>query len=252
MFLNKIQRHVLQLEPTQDHWSSMHHEDFILTIIRPYNESHICVVDFPWSHTFYWSTSLAWSHQWRIWILHKEFYLGFCPPSFWAKGFEINWIYKIKNHSNGTFTYWKSCLVINGYTQCYDIDYDQTYFPMGKHESIWTIFSFVVTHDMSIIYYDIKMTFLYGDLHEEISMEQLKGYIKLKIKQFFCHLCKNIYGLCQLVWQWNFKFDFLKTKYNFVASDANYCVYYKNDHIETIIRIFVDGCSHNPMSQKRH
>jgi hypothetical protein len=40
------------------------------------------------------------------------------------------------------------------------------------------------------------MTFLYGDLHEEIFMEQLKGYIKLKIKQFFGHLCNNIYGLC--------------------------------------------------------
>jgi hypothetical protein len=37
-----------------------------------------------------------------------------------------------------------------------------------------------------------------------------------------------------------------------VANDANSCVYYNNDHIEIIIRIFVDGCSHNPMSQKGH
>jgi len=38
---------------------------------------------------------------------------------------------------------------------------------------------------MNIIEYDIKMTFLYGDLHEEIFMKELHSYMKLKIKQFF-------------------------------------------------------------------
>jgi hypothetical protein len=73
----------------------------------------------------------------------KKKYLGFCPPTFWVKGFEIKWIYKVKIHSNGTLDYLKSCLVSNGYTQ--------TYFLMNKHESIWTIFVFVVIHNMNII-----------------------------------------------------------------------------------------------------
>jgi hypothetical protein len=64
-----------------------------------------------------------------------------------------------------------------------------------KHDSIQTIFSLAATHDMGVIQYDVKTTFLYGDLQEEIFMEQPKGYVKLETKQLVCCLCKNIYGL---------------------------------------------------------
>ncbi len=61
--------------------------------------------------------------------------------------------------------------MVKGYTQHYGIDYDQTYFPMVKHDSIWSIFALAATHDMGIIQYDAKTTFVYGDLQEEIFME---------------------------------------------------------------------------------
>lgn len=86
--------------------------------------------------------------------------------------------------------------MVKGYIQHYGIDYDHAYFPMVKHDSIRTIFALVATHDMGISQYDVKTTILYGDLQEEIFMEQPKGYVKLETKQLVCHLHKNIYGRC--------------------------------------------------------
>ncbi len=108
---------------------------------------------------------------------------------------------------------------------------------MVKHDSILSIFALVVTHDMGIIQYDAKTTFVYGDLQEEIFMEQPKGYFKLETKQFVCYLHKIIYGLCQATHQWNLKFDFFMTKNNLVTSNVDPCVYHMNVHIETITGI---------------
>ncbi len=78
------------------------------------------------------------------------------------------WVYKIKIHFDGTIDHDKAWLVAKGYIQQYGIDYDQTYFLVIKHDSIWAIFSLDATHDMNIMQYDVKTT--YGDLQEEIYM----------------------------------------------------------------------------------
>lgn len=83
----------------------------------------------------------------------------------------------------------------------------------------------------------MKTTIIYGDLQEEIFMEQPKGYVKLETKQLVCRFHKNIYGLRQATRQWNLKFDSFMTKNNLVTSDANLCVYHINVRIEPIIEI---------------
>ena len=44
---------------------------------------------------------------------------------------------------------------------------------------------------------DVKMTFLYGDLEEEIYMKQPEGFIMKGQESKVCNLIKSLYGLMQ-------------------------------------------------------
>jgi hypothetical protein len=117
-------------------------------------------------------------------------------------------------------------------------DYDETFSPVIKHDSIQSIFALAATHDMHMIQYDVRTTFLYGELDEEIFMEQPEGY--KKDEMLVCRLKRSIYGLKQAARQWNRKFDSFLTRYNLVASSADSCVYHSNGHIEIVTGLFVD------------
>jgi hypothetical protein len=54
---------------------------------------------------------------------------------------------------------------------------------------------------------DVKMTFLNGDLYENIYMPQPTGFVIEGKENLGCHLTKSIYGLKQTSRQWYLKFD---------------------------------------------
>ena len=53
---------------------------------------------------------------------------------------------------------------------------------------------------------DIKSAFLHGDLHEEIYMEQPRGFIQ-NYSSLVCCLRKSLYGLKQAPQAWYAKMD---------------------------------------------
>ena len=58
-------------------------------------------------------------------------------------------------------------------------------------------------HDWELEALDVKTAFLFGELEEEIYMDQPEGFV-VKGKEFkVCHLWKAIYSLKQAVLQWN-------------------------------------------------
>lgn len=46
------------------------------------------------------------------------------------------WIYKIKTHSNGSIERYKACLVVKGFTQKYEIDYEKTFASVARISSV--------------------------------------------------------------------------------------------------------------------
>lgn len=56
------------------------------------------------------------------------------PPG--KKTLGCRWIFTLKNNSDGSVNRYKVRMVAKGYTQTYDIDYDETFAPVAKINTI--------------------------------------------------------------------------------------------------------------------
>jgi hypothetical protein len=85
------------------------------------------------------------------------------------------------------------------------------------------------------------MTFLNGDLYENVYMTQPKGFIVEGKENLGCHLTKFIYRLKQTSRQWYLKFDETIRKFRFKKNDEDNCIYakFKNEKFIFLI-LYVD------------
>ena len=104
------------------------------------------------------------------------------------------WVYRLKEEDGGKKRY-KARLVVKGFAQKKGIDFDEIFFPVVKMTSIRTVVSLVVVDDLHLEQLDVKITFLHGDLEEEIYMQQPEGYEVKGKENLVCKLRKSLYGL---------------------------------------------------------
>jgi hypothetical protein len=80
------------------------------------------------------------------------------------------WVFKLKHDSSGGVQRFKAWLVAKGYNQRAGIDYEETYSPVVRYDSLRVVFAVAAALDLEIVQLDIKTAFLYGDLNEELYM----------------------------------------------------------------------------------
>ncbi|KAL0456021.1 UNVERIFIED_CONTAM: Retrovirus-related Pol polyprotein from transposon TNT 1-94 [Sesamum latifolium] len=78
---------------------------------------------------------------------------------------------------------------------------------------------------------DVKTTFLYGELEEEIYMNQPEGFVAHGNERKVCKLVKSLYGLKQAPKQWHEKFDKTILAFGFIVNENDKCIYslFKNE-----------------------
>ena len=97
------------------------------------------------------------------------------------------WVFKTKIDADGEIDRYKARLVAQGYNQKYGIDYDETFSPVVRFESIRTIIALAAKYGLKLHQMDVKSAFLNGELKEEIFMKQPEGFI---VKGKETHVCK--------------------------------------------------------------
>ena len=102
----------------------------------------------------------------------------------------IKWVFTIK--ADGCY---KARVVAKGFTQEHGIDYEETFSPVTRYESIRYLLAHAALEDWEIEAMDVKTVYLYGKLKEEIYMAQTEGFIKSGQEHKVCKLVKSIYGL---------------------------------------------------------
>eukprot|EP00253_Pinus_taeda_P023581 PITA_23581 len=109
------------------------------------------------------------------------------------------WVYRTKYGPDGKVDKHKARLVAKGFSQVEGIDYTETFSPVAKMNSVHLVLSLAASFKWEVHQMDVKSTFLHGDLHEEIYMEQPIGFIQTD-SSLVCRLKKSLYGLKQAPW----------------------------------------------------
>jgi hypothetical protein len=140
------------------------------------------------------------------------------------KAVKSKWVFKHK--ADGCF---RARLVAKGFTQIFGIDYDETFSPVARFESLRLLLALAALEDWEIYQMDVKSAFLNGLLDEEIYMEQPQGFVDPHHPHKVCLLKKAIYRLKQASRAWNQQFHgvLLDLGFTWTRSDAG--VYHCQD-----------------------
>lgn len=133
------------------------------------------------------------------------------------------WVYALKTNGEGNIVRYKARLVAKGFAQREGIDYFETFAPVVRYESIRLILSICASQDLEMSKFDIKTAFLYGELREDIYMEQPRGYECGQ--NLVCRLNRSLYGLKQSPRCWNEKFVKFLNKFSFQSLESDKCVF---------------------------
>lgn len=151
------------------------------------------------------------------------------------KTIRSKWIFKLKTNDKNEPLRYKARLVAMGCGQKYGIDYEETFSPVVRHNTIRFLMALAVERNMKVYQMDAITAFLQGDLEEEIYMTQPEGFEDGSDR--VCRLHRAIYGLKQAGRQWNKKLDQFLIEIGFERDKCDPCVYLK---INLIIAIYVD------------
>ena len=85
----------------------------------------------------------------------------------------VNGYLEGKYRIDGTIQIFKVRLIAKGFRQREGIDYFDTYAPVARITSIRVLVAFESIYKLVVYQMDVKITFLNGNLDEEVYMDQL-------------------------------------------------------------------------------
>jgi Reverse transcriptase (RNA-dependent DNA polymerase) len=95
-------------------------------------------------------------------------WLADCPQG--ANLVSCKWAFKVKRLPNGNIDKFRARLVARGFTQRHGIDYNETFAPVVRMESLRILLAIATMEDLKVHQMDVVTAYLADELEEEIYM----------------------------------------------------------------------------------
>ena len=132
------------------------------------------------------------------------------------------WVFDVKTDGRK-----KARLVAKGFSQVEGLDYDQVFSPVVRFETVRLLLAMAALENWHMTGVNVRNTYLYGKLDEEIFMEQPEGFKIPGKENMVLRLKRALYGLKQagLVWWRALKLSMEKLGFTSLSSDAGIFLY---------------------------
>nr|GEX16893.1 retrovirus-related Pol polyprotein from transposon TNT 1-94 [Tanacetum cinerariifolium] len=166
----------------------------------------------------------------------------------------MKWLCKNKRDEENTVIRNKSHRVAKRYAQKEGIDFEESFAPVARLEAVRLFFAYATNKSFIVYHMDIKTSFLYGPLKEEVYVNQPDGFVDPHHHDKVHRLKKALYGLKQAPRAWYDEIsNFLVSKgFSKCSIDPTLFI---TKHVEDIfhVQIYVDDIifgSTNPKLSK--
>jgi hypothetical protein len=151
------------------------------------------------------------------------------------------WIFKNKSDEHGMVIQNKARLVAQGYTQIEGIDFDESFAPVARLESIRILLSISCHLGFKLYQMDVKSAFLNSILQEDVYVEQPKRFMDPYYLQHVYKLKKALYGLKQAPRAWYERLTTYLLEKGFTRGQADQTLFIRNQgNHKLIAQIYVD------------
>jgi hypothetical protein len=107
------------------------------------------------------------------------------------------WVFRNKQDEHGVVTRNKARLVAKGYSQVEGLDFDETYAPVARLESIHILLAYATYHGFKLYQMDMKSAFLNGPIKEEVYVEQPPALKTVSTLTMCINSQRRFMGLCK-------------------------------------------------------
>jgi hypothetical protein len=112
------------------------------------------------------------------------------------------WVFRNKQDEHRVVTRNKARLMAKGYAQVAGLDFEETFAPVARLESIRILLVYAPHHSFRLFQMDVKSAFLNGPIKEEVYVEQPPGFEDDRYPDHVYKLSKALYGLKQAPRAW--------------------------------------------------
>jgi len=165
-------------------------------------------------------------------IQNKTWELAELPPG--KKAISLKWIFKVKRDAKGVFEKYKARIVVRGFSQVMGLDFNETFAPVVRIESIRIIFALAAANDLHILHVDCKNAFLHSISDVELYVTQPEGFCDTEFPNKVLCLNKSLYGLKQAPRIWYLFLCGVIVGLGFVQLEMDSCIYIRGDIIAVV------------------
>ncbi|GJU40835.1 putative RNA-directed DNA polymerase [Tanacetum coccineum] len=151
------------------------------------------------------------------------------------------WVFRNKRDERGTIIRNKARLVAQGYRQEEGVDYDEVFAPVARIEAIRLFLAFASFMGFSVYQMDVKSAFLYGNITEEVYVNQPPGFVDPHHPNKVYKVIKALYGLHQAPRAWYERLSTFLLKHGYRRGAIDKTLFIKRDRKDImLVQVYVD------------